>query len=394
MTQPSPHSPSRPSTAPDFLLSRPTGSLRTQGVKELFSSAYDASTHIRNLMASAANSAADEVIVGCVPFALSDPAALVIPEKTWWSEGPLEPPAFFRGHDISDRINVSEVTTSATAEEHAEVVNAATHTILTTQLEKVVLARFADVHFAHPIDPLLVSARMIDLSANLDGYGMQLPEELGGSFFTGSSPEMLIKRHGAEFSAFPLAGSLPRSGNRVVDEAAADALLNSEKDLYEHRLVVQHYRRVLEPLSRELEIPETPEIHLTKEMIHLGTPIEGVLKDLDYSALDLALLLHPTPAVGGTPTEAAMGVISAAEPESRGMYAGFVGWCSANGDGEYMVAIRSADIAADGRTARTWAGGGIVGSSDPDAEAEETAAKMRTALRALNVPIELLSGLS
>ena len=122
MTQPSPHSPSRPSTAPDFLLSRPTGSLRTQGVKELFSSAYDASTHIRNLMAGAANSAADEVIVGCVPFALSDPAALVIPEKTWWSEGPLEPPAFFRGHDISDRINVSEVTTSATAEEMAEQV--------------------------------------------------------------------------------------------------------------------------------------------------------------------------------------------------------------------------------------------------------------------------------
>lgn len=392
MTQPTPDSPSRPDTAPDFLLSRPTGSLRSQGVVELFTSVYDASTHIRNAMSE--QSPDDSVIVGCVPFDLAEPAALVIPEKTWWSDGPLEPPAFFRGLDLTGRINVDHITASATAAEHAEIVAAAIGTIQTTHLEKVVLARYADVAFTRPVDPLLISARMIDLSANLDGYGMKLPDNQGGSFFTGSSPELLIRRRGSHFSAFPLAGSLPRSGDRVVDDAASTALVDSAKDLYEHRLVVEHYERTLGPIARELNIPAQPEIHLTKEMIHLGTPIEGELKDTDYSALDLALLLHPTPAVGGTPTESALGVISAAEEESRGMYAGFIGWCSSNGDGEYMVAIRSAEIAADGLTARAWAGGGIVESSDPAAEAAETAAKMRTALRAMNVPAELLSELA
>lgn len=377
----------RPVTAPDFLLSRPTGSVRSQGVKQFFDDVYDASTYIRNLMAE--DTADAQTVVGCVPFDLSEPPALVIPEKLWWSEGPLEPPAFFRGS--TERLEVADVVPAVDAQKHAEMVDAARQTICTTILDKVVLARYVDVHFAHAVDPLLIAARMIDLSANLDGYGMKLPE--GQGFFTGSSPEMLIRRQGASFSAFPLAGSLPRTGDRLEDEAAAERLLESTKDLHEHRLVVDHYRRVLEPLSTMLDIPYTPEIHLTKEMIHLGTPIEGRLKDLDYSALDLALLLHPTPAIGGTPTDAALGVINSAEEASRGMYAGFIGWCSSNGDGEYMVAIRGATVSEDGLQARAWAGGGIVGTSDPQAETEETAAKMRTALRAMNVPAELLNSL-
>lgn len=390
MASPSPQSSGRLSTAPDFLLSRPHGSVRSQGSREEFRSAYDASTHIRDLMSSEA--ASSQMVVGCVPFDFNEPAALTVPEKIWRSEGPLEPPAAYRGDD--SRLTVSNISFSSDATSHAHVVAAAVDTIASTELEKVVLARYADVQFAERVDPLLICARMIDLSSHRDGYGVQLPADLGGSFFTGSSPEVLIKRHGENFSAFPLAGSIQRSRDKQQEQRSIEQMRKSPKELYEHRLVVDHYRRVLEPLSRELNIPPTPGIHSTKEMIHLGTPITGQLKDRDYSALDLALLLHPTPAVGGTPTEAALGVISAAEEESRGMYAGFVGWCDASGDGEYMVSIRGTTVAQDGLAARSWAGGGIVSSSDPAAEARETAAKMRTALRAMNVPAELFEKLN
>ena len=127
-------------------------------------------------------------------------------------------------------------------------------------------------------------------------------------------------------------------------------------------------------------------MHETNEMIHLGTAIEGTLLDPDYSALDLALMLHPTPAICGTPTDDALGIITQVE-EPREFYAGAVGWCDANGDGEYMVAIRCCVV--EDHCARAWAGGGIVGSSDPEAEAAETSAKLQTALRALNVPAAL-----
>lgn len=118
-------------------------------------------------------------------------------------------------------------------------------------------------------------------------------------------------------------------------------------------------------------------------MWHLATPVRGTLPDLNFSALDLALMLHPTPAVGGTPTDDAIGIINEVE-EPRCFYAGFVGWCNDDGDGEYMVSIRCAEVA--GATARAWAGGGVIASSSPAAEAAETTAKLQTALRALNVP--------
>lgn len=125
----------------------------------------------------------------------------------------------------------------------------------------------------------------------------------------------------------------------------------------------------------------------TPQMWHLGTPIRGELHGHGLSALDLALAVHPTPAICGTPTAAARDHILATE-DARGFYAGAVGWARAGddgGDGEWMVAIRCAEIAGDGLTARTWAGGGIVADSDPDAELVETQAKLGTVLRALGV---------
>ncbi|MGO1457980.1 MAG: chorismate-binding protein, partial [Corynebacterium casei] len=122
----------------------------------------------------------------------------------------------------------------------------------------------------------------------------------------------------------------------------------------------------------------------TNEMWHLGTPITGTLKKPTTTALELAVRCHPTPAICGTPTAAAKSLICTAETD-RGFYSGAVGWCDASGDGEYMVAIRCAEVAGDGLTARAWAGGGIVEDSDPEAELAETTAKLQTIVRAMGI---------
>ena len=372
----------RPVTAPDFLLSRPHHSIRTQGRKATFPDPFEASTALREGTA--------ELLVGAIPFNTGFRAALMEPEKVVTFDGPLEPPAYFRGREAAKSLEAIEVTVATTKEEHQASVAAAIQTIRRTSLEKVVLARVADVYFADTIDPLLVAARFIDLSANRDGYAVDLSatgrKEDQGSMFVGSSPEMLVSRKGRTVRAFPLAGSAPRTGIAERDDATAEELRSSEKNLVEHALVVEHYHRILEPLCSELDIPTEPLIHETTEMIHLGTPIVGTLADADYSALDLALMLHPTPAIGGTPTDEAVGIIESVE-DPREFYAGAVGWCDADGDGEWMVAIRCACVERD--SARVWAGGGIVADSDPHEEAEETTAKLQTALRALNVPASM-----
>ncbi|WJY72997.1 Isochorismate synthase DhbC [Corynebacterium auriscanis] len=371
----------RPATAPDFLLSRPHSSIRTQGRKASYPDPFEA--------AQALHDGHVDLLVGAIPFKTSFRAALVQPESVVVSEGPLEPPAFFRGQNAAESLRVSSIIPVTSLNEHKAAVAAAIATIQQTRLEKVVLARAVDVTFENEPDPLLVAARLIDLSANRDGFAVDLSatgrDEDEGATFVGSSPEMLVRRENRIVTAFPLAGSAPRTGVASIDDQAARDLLMSDKNQSEHKLVVDHYRNVLEPLCQNLDIPTEPDIHETTEVIHLGTAIRGELKEeyAHYSALDLALMLHPTPAIGGTPIDDAIGIIEEVE-QPREFYAGAVGWCDAAGDGEYMVAIRCCVM--EGVMARAWAGGGIVADSDPEEEATETTAKLQTALRALNVP--------
>ena len=371
----------RPATAPDFLLSRPHSSIRTQGRKATYPDPFEA--------AQALHDGHVDLLVGAIPFKTSFRAALAQPDSVVVSEGPLEPPAFFRGQNAAESLRVSSIIPVTSLNEHKAAVAAAIATIQQTRLEKVVLARAVDVTFENEPDPLLVAARLIDLSANRDGFAVDLSatgrDEDEGATFVGSSPEMLVRRENRIVTAFPLAGSAPRTGVASIDDQAARDLLMSDKNQSEHKLVVDHYRNVLEPLCQNLDIPTEPDIHETTEVIHLGTAIRGELKEeyAHYSALDLALMLHPTPAIGGTPIDDAIGIIEEVE-QPREFYAGAVGWCDATGDGEYMVAIRCCVM--EGVMARAWAGGGIVADSDPEEEATETTAKLQTALRALNVP--------
>ena len=142
------------------------------------------------------------------------------------------------------------------------------------------------------------------------------------------------------------------------------------------------------PFCTELTVPARPILEKTNEMWHLATPIAGILRESPTtpapSALELAEMLYPTPAVCGTPQDIAAKMILQTESD-RGFYAGAVGYTDASGDGEYMVAIRCAEVNGAGNQARAWAGGGLVASSDPRSELDETTAKLRTISRALSL---------
>jgi isochorismate synthase EntC len=167
--------------------------------------------------------------------------------------------------------------------------------------------------------------------------------------------------------------------------AAAVALLESEKDLHEHAVVVAAVRESLAPFCTDLEAPERPTLVRTAAMWHLSTTVTGTLADPGTTALDLASALHPTPAVCGTPTDLARRVIAESEPFDRGPYTGMVGWQDADGDGEWVVTIRCAE--AEGRTLRLFAGAGVVAASTSEAETAETAAKFRTFLHAVGASL-------
>jgi isochorismate synthase len=169
-----------------------------------------------------------------------------------------------------------------------------------------------------------------------------------------------------------------------ADEASGAALAASAKNRHEHQLVVDAVREALDPLCVDLQIAEEPQLTKTAAVWHLCTPISGRLREKSTTALDLAVALHPTPAVGGVPSTAASELINELEGD-RGFYAGAIGWCDQRGDGRWVVSIRCAQLSADRRTADAYSGGGIVAESDPDDEVEETTTKFNTILSALGV---------
>ncbi len=366
----------RPVTAPDFLLSRAHGSVRTQGSRETFTDPWDAVEALR--------AGRVEMVVGALPFDRDAEAALTVPERIIREDGPLEPHAYYR-QGPGAQLHASLCGVDPEPHEHLRRVEAAIGTIRQSKLAKVVLARAVDIAFDPPVDPLLVAARLIDNSYNRDGFIADLsPAGRPGHMLVGSSPEVLVKRQGSTVTAYPLAGSAPREADPELDAAVGRRLRTSAKDLSEHQFVVDHIRDALAPLCSRLDIPPRPEITRTNEMWHLATPIVGTLTDPAVTALELALQVHPTPAICGTPTDAAEALIQTAESD-RGFYAGAVGWSDSSGDGEYMVAIRCAEVSGDGKTARAWAGGGIVAESVAEEELAETSAKLRTILRSLGL---------
>ncbi|POZ62389.1 isochorismate synthase [Chromobacterium alticapitis] len=318
------------------------------------------------------------VLMGAIPFDMDEPSELFIPSCH----------AFF---DRAERLDAAARRAAAVGQAIAarsvpdepafkSAVGQAVSRLRQGELRKAVLSRVYEVDFAAP----LAAERVFDAlcAQNPGGYQFQLPLAEGGHL-VGVSPELLLRRHGASVHTFPLAGSARRQADAAADQAAADALLRSAKDHYEHSLVIDDIRNLLAPHCAELSIPDAPSLLSTRAMWHLGTTIAGRLADPAMTALRLACLLHPTPAICGFPTAAARELIREIEPFQRGVFSGMVGWCDEEGDGEWAVTIRCATV--DGSRARLFAGAGIVEASTPESEWAETQAKLATMLGAFGL---------
>jgi menaquinone-specific isochorismate synthase len=246
-----------------------------------------------------------------------------------------------------------------------EAVAVAVARVRAGALDKVVLARDHAVWSKAPFDARVLARR---LHARFPGCFTFSVDGL-----VGATPELLVSRTGTRVESLPLAGTTGRSDDPDRDRELGEALRASAKDRWEHELLVRGVATVLDPLCTHLARSEEPFLLPLDNVQHLATRFVGELRD-PVGSLTLAGALHPTPAVGGTPTDEALETIRELEGMDRGRYAGPVGWTDATGDGEWGVALRCAELS--GARARLFAGAGIVGDSLPEDELEETRLKL------------------
>lgn len=245
----------------------------------------------------------------------------------------------------------------------AGAVAAAVGRIEAGELAKVVLARDVIAEAEHPVDARHLLTRLADRYPSCWTFAVDN--------LVGATPELLIRRSGAEIESLVLAGTAWRHDDFDGDRLAAE-LIASAKNQEEHVYATQSAAEALAGYCSELSVPPAPEVVRLANLVHLGTRVSGRLAG-DTDALTLAAALHPTAAVAGTPTDLALKVIEDIEGMDRGRYAGPVGWMDATGNGEWCIALRCAELS--GRLVRLFAGCGIVAGSVPETEIAEAQAK-------------------
>jgi menaquinone-specific isochorismate synthase len=255
-------------------------------------------------------------------------------------------------------------------------VATATARIRAGDLDKVVLAREVTVTADAPIS---VSTVLLRLSQQYPDCYLYLVDG-----FCGASPELLVGRRGDTVRAQPMAGTKPRRNDPAADALLAEELLASATYRHEHQVTIDAVHDTLLTFSSYVDYEPTPSVVPLANVVHLATQVEGRLSHPPASILELVDAHHPTPAVCGRPRAAALSVIAELEELDRGRYAGAVGWVDADGNGDWAVAIRGAEIS--GTTARVIAGNGMVGDSDPPTELIETRAKLQAMLSAIVRP--------
>ncbi len=244
-------------------------------------------------------------------------------------------------------------------------------------LQKVVLARPVQVNGNRPID---VPALLESLGESCPSCFRFLFEFSPSTAFAGATPERLVSVSGAKFITAAIAGSIRRGDFPIEDEMLSQQLIDSAKDQSEHTFVLDQIREKMLPLAETLNVDSAPKLLRLPNIQHLRTDITGRLHP-GQSILNIVAALHPTPAVGGVPCETALRVIRELEGFERGWYAAPVGWVDADGNGDFVVAIRSGLF--HDNTATLFGGAGIVADSNPDKEWEETGLKIRFLLNAM-----------
>jgi isochorismate synthase len=310
---------------------------------------------------------------------------LRLPEVAFWSDGDgstrvtragsawinLRPRPVALGHPVRGVVEIL----NGGREAYVEQVQRILGEIRAGRLQKVVLARAVHVTAGADIDPIawLVALRERFPTCTLFAVGD------GPTVFLGASPERLLRAHGQWVETAALAGTAPRGASRTADLALGEALRDSSKNGAEHAVVVQYLRSVLDECCDDVQVAREPVLLRTRTVQHLCTEIKARRRERSPAALmDLVGRMHPTPAVGGAPREAALRWLDQNESTERGWFAGPVGFVQSDGDGEFAVALRSALVR--GRNATAWAGAGIVERSQPMAEFTETELKLRTVL--------------
>lgn len=350
-----------------FIFTDSQQTLEAEGVQDSWGSVVEA-------LSSGAS-----LVVGALPFHPEETPALFAPQSFSFRRGAPELPT----GKLPEVHDIAEMTSRG---EHANRVEQAVSQIRSGKFQKLVLSREERYLLAAQPSPEVLLGSFLTGSGTGHGHLVDLGSaghRYRGAQLIGSSPELLIAKRGEFIESYPLAGTIPRCPDPDEDQARADGLLRSGKDIAEHGFVTEDIRRVLEPYCVELEIPEVPSLTATSHTWHLGTRIRGRLKDPRVPVLELAAALHPTPAVCGFPTPRTQRELRKVEP-GRGFYAGAVGWSDAAGNGQWRVSIRSAVL--QGNTVRAHAGGGIVADSDAAAEVRETVAKLGPVRAALGLP--------
>ena len=368
--------------APDlFLFYSNSSSVRATGVKSLLTTPLNSASFQQDLEGlfqhERASGVAKPIVVGAIPFDLNQPSYLVVPEWSSMQSAPTFDVTRFNDENFTN--HAESYRYAPEYEQFTAGVNEALKRFKEQQLDKVVLSRVLDIDFEAVLD---IDRLMGNIMAqNPNAFHFRVPLEDG--ILLGASPELLLRKQGQKIFSNPLAGSAKRSQNVAQDQVIAQALAESKKDQYEHRLVVNSIRDALQDFIQADHIPQAPGLINTPTMWHLSTPIEEELIDPNTCLFDLVKALHPTPAMGGTPRASALSAIREIEPHQRHFFSGLVGWCDDEGNGEWAIAIRCAHVS--GKTARLFAGAGIVAGSDPDKEWRETGDKMRTMLNAFGI---------
>lgn len=369
-----------------FMFSTPEKSILAKGISEVIESTSisDLSQTLKTYQRKTRSQGGEvPIIIGTIPFDRDKPGRFIIPESVQWT-GPQAANEKMK----QEKVFTGDVEVRPVPDpfQYASGVEKALEHLKETELRKIVLSRSIEVKSSEPVNVQGLVRNLVH--KNPTGYVFAVDLALDSSdtskrALVGASPELLISKQGNIVVSNPLAGSIPRVQDPEEDRLRAENLLQSEKDLHEHSVVVDSVAEALRPFCSTLTVPETPSVISTETMWHLSTKIEGELIDPMTCSLELTAAVHPTPAVCGFPRDTARQLISEIEPFDRRYFTGAVGWCDLHGNGEWILSLRCAEL--DGETLNLFAGAGIVEGSSPLKETRETGAKFRTMLHALGI---------
>jgi menaquinone-specific isochorismate synthase len=327
------------------------------------------------------------VLLGAIPFDSNEQHDFILPHvslvksvdgRAWVTTvddaepnfvNPPEPAAVAASYTVEPGVSVDH---------YLEAVTQARNAVRKGSITKAVIARDIVINSSAPID---VYAVLLRLRSSFGSSYRYLVDN-----FIGASPELLVAVDNGAISSHPLAGTAPRTGDPQTDSALAEQLLSSEKNQVEHRVVIDMVHDTLLPFCSYLDWQPEPSVMQVANVQHLGTLMQGMLSKPFMHVLDAAIMLSPTPALGGFPKQEALKLIDQYEGIVRGRYGGAVGWFDQKGNGAFAVAIRCAQLSPDRTSARLFAGGGIVADSDPATELAETQAKFQAMLAAIIRP--------